>query len=111
MGKPEWGAKRSCPNCGGRFYDLQRDPATCPYCGSAYELESLSERRPTQAVRTREKPESKKAAAAEEPEVDEAEELIDDDDTVSEDVLLAEEGEDDDLGDIGVAKDSDEEES
>ena len=108
MGKPEWGAKRVCPSCGGRFYDLQRDPVTCPYCGAAYELDSLSERKPTQAVRAKEKPEPE--AEPETPVAEEESDLIDDEDTVSEDVLLAEEGEDEDLGDIGVSKDSDEEE-
>ena len=32
MAKPEWGSKRTCPSCGGRFYDLLRDPIVCPYC-------------------------------------------------------------------------------
>lgn len=32
------GTKRTCQNgsCGSRFYDLGRDPITCPICGSAY---------------------------------------------------------------------------
>ena len=34
MAKPEWGAKRTCEKCGSRFYDLNRDPATCPTCGT-----------------------------------------------------------------------------
>ena len=33
MPKDEWGVKRLCPHCGTRFYDLQRDPMTCPNCG------------------------------------------------------------------------------
>ena len=34
------GTKRTCQNsdCGSRFYDLNRDPITCPICGSAYVL-------------------------------------------------------------------------
>lgn len=34
------GTKRTCqnPECGSRFYDLNRDPITCPVCGSVYEL-------------------------------------------------------------------------
>jgi uncharacterized protein (TIGR02300 family) len=37
--KAERGAKRTCqnPECGSRFYDLNRDPITCPICGSAFE--------------------------------------------------------------------------
>ena len=32
------GTKRTCQNneCGARFYDLTRDPAECPICGTAY---------------------------------------------------------------------------
>ncbi len=38
MAKPEWGTKRNCHNCGVRFYDLRRDPAVCPACGTVAEL-------------------------------------------------------------------------
>lgn len=41
MPKDEWGVKRLCPHCGSRFYDLQRDPMTCPECGHTFSLESL----------------------------------------------------------------------
>ncbi|GJD56437.1 TIGR02300 family protein [Methylobacterium dankookense] len=37
MARPELGLKRQCMNCGAKFYDLARDPATCPKCGSAYQ--------------------------------------------------------------------------
>ena len=32
------GTKRTCQNteCGARFYDLTRDPAECPICGTVY---------------------------------------------------------------------------
>lgn len=30
------GTKRICPNCGSKFYDLNRDPITCPVCQSLY---------------------------------------------------------------------------
>ena len=34
------GTKRTCQNdeCGSRFYDLNRDPITCPICSAVYEL-------------------------------------------------------------------------
>src|SRR5262245_10149324 len=34
------GTKRTCqnPECGSRFYDLNRQPITCPACGAVYEL-------------------------------------------------------------------------
>jgi uncharacterized protein (TIGR02300 family) len=36
------GTKRTCQSneCGARFYDLNREPITCPICGSLYELAS-----------------------------------------------------------------------
>lgn len=36
MAKPEWGTKRFCQNCGARFYDMGRDPVTCPKCGTPF---------------------------------------------------------------------------
>ena len=36
MAKPEWGIKRFCQNCGARFYDMRRDPPTCPKCGTPF---------------------------------------------------------------------------
>ena len=41
MPKDEWGVKRFCPHCASRFYDLQRDPMTCPECGTTFTAESL----------------------------------------------------------------------
>lgn len=41
MPKEEWGVKRVCPHCASRFYDLQRDPMTCPECGHSFTAESL----------------------------------------------------------------------
>ena len=34
MAKPELGAKRVCVSCGARFYDLTKQPAVCPKCGT-----------------------------------------------------------------------------
>jgi uncharacterized protein (TIGR02300 family) len=38
--KTERGTKRTCQSasCGSRFYDLNRDPITCPVCGTIYEM-------------------------------------------------------------------------
>jgi hypothetical protein len=38
--KAERGTKRTCqnPECGSRFYDLNRDPITCPICQTAFQL-------------------------------------------------------------------------
>lgn len=39
MAKSEWGAKRTCHNCGARFYDLCREPIVCPVCSTVYDVE------------------------------------------------------------------------
>src|ERR671917_75643 len=37
MVKPEWGAKRTCPKCSTRFYDLgKEDPVHCISCGTDF---------------------------------------------------------------------------
>ena len=36
--KPEWGEKRTCLGCGARFYDLRRDPITCPKCDAEFKI-------------------------------------------------------------------------
>ena len=41
MAKPEWGTKRTCLNCGVRFYDLGKKPITCPSCESSFEPEAF----------------------------------------------------------------------
>ena len=42
MVKPEWGTKRTCPNCGTRFYDLNKDePVTCIECGEEWSPEPV----------------------------------------------------------------------
>jgi uncharacterized protein (TIGR02300 family) len=40
--KAEWGAKRTCPKCGTRFYDLGKDdPVSCVECGTNWEPEPV----------------------------------------------------------------------
>lgn len=36
MVKAELGTKRTCPSCAARFYDLLKDPVTCPKCGFSF---------------------------------------------------------------------------
>ena len=38
MAKPDLGTKRVCQSCGAKFYDLSKDPITCPKCGAVYEI-------------------------------------------------------------------------
>lgn len=36
MAKTELGTKRTCPETGKKFYDLNRDPIVSPYTGASY---------------------------------------------------------------------------
>jgi len=48
--KVEWGTKRICPNCGARYYDMRRDPITCPKCGAPFDAEFLVKTRKSRAA-------------------------------------------------------------
>jgi len=44
VARPELGLKRQCMSCGAKFYDLDKDPATCPKCGTIYQAIASSSR-------------------------------------------------------------------
>jgi len=44
--KAERGTKRVCQSCGSKFYDLNRDPITCPICQAVYEVSVPASRPP-----------------------------------------------------------------
>ena len=49
MVKAEWGAKRACPKCNTRFYDLgNEDPVTCIACGNSWAPEPILKSKQTQ---------------------------------------------------------------
>jgi uncharacterized protein (TIGR02300 family) len=104
MVKPEWGAKRTCPKCGTRFYDLGKDsPVTCIACGIQWEPEPVLKSKqplPFDAPKpVKEKPENQDSDLAEDLEINEDDEEPADDDS--------------DLGgddDLGVSKHDDEDE-
>jgi uncharacterized protein (TIGR02300 family) len=52
LAKAEWGLKRTCLNCGARFYDLQREPIVCPSCGAAVDAAGPAKPRRTRAAAT-----------------------------------------------------------
>jgi uncharacterized protein (TIGR02300 family) len=69
VAKPELGTKRLCAGCGAKYYDLNKDPITCPKCGTVYEVAVVSPRgRPDAAAR------AAAAAQAAEPDVPESQE-------------------------------------
>ncbi|HEX6978112.1 MAG TPA: TIGR02300 family protein [Alphaproteobacteria bacterium] len=101
MAKPEWGLKRTCQSCGAHFYDMRRDPAVCPKCGTEFDPEAVLKSK-------RAKP-TERIAPAEIPEADDQlesiadDELIDADEGEEEEVIedTSELGEDDeDVADV-----------
>ena len=63
--KADRGTKRTCQECEARFYDLDRDPITCPICGVVFKLEE-PEPAPAPKAKPAPAPEPVKVAKAEE---------------------------------------------
>lgn len=38
MAKVEWGTKRSCQECGAKFYDMRRAEIICPKCDAVFQI-------------------------------------------------------------------------
>jgi uncharacterized protein (TIGR02300 family) len=71
VAKPELGTKRLCAGCGAKFYDLNKDPITCPKCGTVYEVAVVAPRGRPDAAAARAQAAAPVAEA--EPETHEAE--------------------------------------
>ncbi len=61
MAKTELGTKRLCPNCGTKYYDLNRDPILCPKCGTAFAVTASTLRAKAQPVEEEEEIEHEEA--------------------------------------------------
>lgn len=97
MAKPELGLKRHCMQCGAKFYDLNKDPAVCPKCGTPMQASAVALSRVAPPVAARARP----AAVEEEPELETAgPEMVSLDD-----VEAAESGKDPAEDDIDIAED------
>ena len=106
MVKPEWGTKRTCPNCGTRFYDLNKDePATCIECGNEWFPEPvLKSKQPILAEDEKKKDGKADSDLADD---DDIEDIEDDNESPDADVDL--DTGDDDLG-VSKGKGDDEDE-
>ena len=113
MAKPELGLKRQCMSCGAKFYDLNKDPAVCPKCGTVFQATALTRVAAPVAARAEEEDEADlesvgpEMVSLDEVEADENEKDIpvDDDidvgDDVADDTFLEDEEEgDDDVSDL-----------
>ena len=88
MAKPELGLKRTCVSCGAKFYDLARQPAVCPKCGTEQPAEQPRLRRAAAPVE--EKVKKRPAPEADADDVDledvDADEAIDDSEDSEDDI-------------------------
>ncbi|AKQ41951.1 hypothetical protein CP97_07800 [Aurantiacibacter atlanticus] len=110
MVKPEWGAKRTCPKCGERFYDLgQEDPVTCIECGNEWTPEPVLKSKQPIPFDEQDKEKKEKKESDSDLADDDLEDIDvdDDDDSPDNDVDL---GGDDDLG-VETSKDDKEDDS
>jgi len=123
----ELGTKRTCPSCAARFYDLNKDPITCPKCDQAFVAEQLLPSKadlPTRA-KPADKPVEKEEVKKDEGELEENPVVVslqdlDEDDTDDDaddeaaaikDVDLGETEDDDDTDDSDVFLDEEEDEA
>ena len=94
MVKPEWGTKRTCPKCGTRFYDLNKDdPDTCNECGEEWSPEPVLKSK--QPIPFEEEKEKKDSEADSDLADDDLDDIDDEEDSPDNEVDL---GGDDDLG-------------
>jgi uncharacterized protein (TIGR02300 family) len=102
----ELGTKRTCPSCAARFYDLMKDPITCPKCGTSFISQAILPSKgdfpgaapaPVAKPREKEEVEDQDTGDVELVSLEEVEEDNKDDDETAgiEDVDLGEEGGDD----------------
>jgi uncharacterized protein (TIGR02300 family) len=108
MVKPELGLKRVCVSCGTKFYDLTKNPAVCPKCGTEQPAEQPRPRRTGGNVVEDKRP--KKVPVAEDVDADVEVETVDEEaeEGVLEDTSDLEDDADAIGGDIEVEPDSDE---
>ncbi|AWN42153.1 TIGR02300 family protein [Methylobacterium durans] len=86
MARPELGMKRQCMSCGAKFYDLDRDPAICPKCGTVYQAVATSRvAAPALAARSTDEDEDTDDKGPEMVSLDEVEAAEDDADTSTDD--------------------------
>jgi uncharacterized protein (TIGR02300 family) len=89
LGKIERGIKRICQDCGALYYDLEKDPITCPKCGAGFDPEAILKSRRTRTL----VPDGKENQKSEDKETDDAGDLDEVEATIEDD-------EGDDVADI-----------
>lgn len=109
MARPDLGGKRQCQTCGTKFFDFNRDPITCPKCGTVFQVLAAPSRAASRAVpASRDEPEAEAeeagvevvsledAEAGEKTETVAEDDIEVEDDTGTDDTFLEEEEEEND---------------
>jgi uncharacterized protein (TIGR02300 family) len=65
VAKPELGSKRTCQNCGTKFFDLSKDPILCPKCGTVFQVVAAPSTRASRAAAARDDEEVETETGAE----------------------------------------------
>ncbi len=109
MANPEWGTKRICQNCGTKFYDMQRDPITCPKCQTVFDPEAFLKTRRARTPVLADKEAAPVAVAGSEADVEvEDAEILEDEEEAAEAAEGAEEEDEDmieDASELGEDED------
>ena len=98
MVDPKFGTKRACEACGGKFYDLNKNPVVCPLCSHSFDPNAAS---------TPVSPVAQVAPVQDPPEKDD-DEPPKDENEISLDDIVEEDGDDGDDGDDELAEFDDE---
>ena len=110
MVKPEWGAKRNCPKCGERFYDLgKNEPVTCIECGNEWYPEPVLKSKqpiPFEEVVKEKEPEEADSDLGGDDIDEDLENVDEEEDSPDNDIDL---GGDDDLAEIGTGDENEDE--
>lgn len=110
LAKPEWGLKRTCLNCGTRFYEVQRNPIICPSCETEFDPLALVRPKRARAAAAQTKSKTKEKTAPEEGVPEEEGLLVDEEDEaldVGSELNLSEDSDDDILADDEDGQDLD----
>ncbi|ATJ90069.1 TIGR02300 family protein [Acetobacter tropicalis] len=110
MSQPDLGTKRVCVSCGARFYDLNRNPAVCPKCGTEQPELVPRLRRSTDSL-TPTPADTPAAKPKDDDDLDLDTDADTDADDVMEDTSDLDDDDDDISSDIDVSTDSDEHDS
>ena len=113
MAKLEWGKTRTCQNCGARYYDMLKEPPTCPKCETVFQQETKPRGRRGRSTADAPKAIPTAAAAVKSTELeadDIDEETLEDDESLPEDTSDLVGDADDDVSDVieNVGADHDE---